>query len=149
MLLIVLKFSVGLVSNILYLLNRRGSVVRIQIFVTVLYVPLLSAVYYLDMDILFAIWSMNLMFLIQIFATILVIFSTKDVRINVEVFKFSILVLMGFIFYFYNDFMSMKFLWAYYVVAISIVFVFRANMTRRNIHYVSTRGFNKGIADFE
>jgi O-antigen/teichoic acid export membrane protein len=144
MLLIVLKFSVSLVSNMLYLLNKRGSVSRIQIFVTVLYVPLLAVVYYLDMDILFAIWSMNLIFMIQIFATIFLIFSTKGVRTNVEVFKFSMLVLIGIIFYFSNDFTSMKVLLSHYIVAISLVFVYKINITRRNISYVSTRSFEKG-----
>ena len=142
-LLIILKFSASLVTNILYLLNKREIVARVQIFVTILYVLLLTFVYYMNVDILFVIWSMNLIFLIQIFVTMFIIFTFKDVSVSAEVFKFIMLVLIGFSFYFFNDFMTIKVLWSYYIIAILSVCAYKVNNTWRNISHVSTRAFEK------
>ena len=93
---ILLKYSVSLSSNVLYLLDRRGDVAKIQVFTTALYIIVLSAIYYQDYDILSVLWGVNFVLLTQIIINLLLIFTLKDFDFHLEILRFSMLILIAF-----------------------------------------------------
>lgn len=142
---ILLKYSVSLSSNVLYLLDRRGDVAKIQVFTTALYIIVLSAIYYQDYDILSVLWGVNFVLLTQIIINLLLIFTLKDFDFNLEILRFSMLILIAFSYYFLNDFFVFIVPWYIYIMMILFVCIYNFKSMWESLSYVSTRSFEKDL----
>ena len=136
-----MKYSISLTSNILYLLDRRADVAKIQIVTVALYTAMLSAIYWLDYGILNAIWGINLVSLVQISINLLLIILIMKFKIHLEMFKFFILILAGFSYYFSKDFSSFEVPWSSYIMLLVLVYAYKYKCAWKNLVYLSTKAF--------
>lgn len=140
---ILLKYSVSLSSNVLYLLDRRGDVSKIQVFTVALYLIVLSVIYYQDYDILSVLWGISFVLLTQIIINLLLIFIIKDFGSRLEMLRFLALVLIAFSYYLSNDFFTFIIPWYIYIVMILLTCIYNYKSMLNNLFYVSTKSFEK------
>ena len=140
---IILRYGISLTSNLLYLLDRRADVAKIQVMIVVLYIVVLGAVYSLDQAILTAIWGMNFVSLVQIMTNLLLIIAIRDFNFHLEILKFCVLVLVGFSYYFFEDFFALVVPWYIYAMVVILVCMYNYQETWKNLLYISTRAFER------
>ncbi|MDC0134424.1 hypothetical protein OAI36_00045 [Alphaproteobacteria bacterium] len=143
MLSIILRFSAALSSNVLYLLDKRGIVAKIQMLMTGFYISLLAIIYYFELEMSLVVWGMNLVFLVQIFVCLIVMLAQREISISAEIFKFIVLLLIAASCYFSYDFTAIELPRTFYIGICILVFCFRFRSAWGNLNYISSRGFSK------
>ena len=143
MLSILLKYSVSLSANVLYLLERRADVAKIQTFIAALYILVLSIIYVQDYGILSVLWGVNFILLSQIIINLLIIFSVKDFDFDFEILRFAMLIIISFSYYFFKDFFVFIIPWLVYMLIILLTCMYQYKSMWKSLSYVSTRSFEK------
>jgi O-antigen/teichoic acid export membrane protein len=141
LLLSISRYGVSLTSNVLYLLNKRKVVAKMQIVITMIYILSLVYLDYLGPTMLEILWNINFIMLINIAANLTFIFLSKGVSINKEPVKFAILFLITYVYYFLIDFYG-ETLTSLYVFLLLIVFFFGFKQTWQDVMAVSNKQYH-------
>jgi len=140
---IILRFSAALSANVLYLLDKRGVVAKIQMWMTVFYISVLAVIYYFELEMALVVWGMNLVFLVQALLCLIVMIVQRGISLSTEISKFVILLLVAASYYFSYYFAVMELPRTFYIGMCILVFCFRFRSVWGNLNYISSRGFLK------
>ena len=140
---IILRFSAALSANVLYLLDKRGVVAKIQMWMTVFYISVLAVIYYFELEMTLVVWGMNLVFLVQALLCLILMIVQRGISLSAEISKFVILLLVAASYYLSYDFAVMELPRTFYIGICILVFCFRFRSVCGNLNYISSRGFLK------
>ena len=136
-----LKFAVSLITNLLYLIDQRAYVVKIQILTLLTYVIALSLNLYFNLDINYVILSICFVSLIQIFISILILIKFETIIKKIELIKFIFLIIMPTIYFSVSLFTGNHIPIFIATIFMTLVFFVKLKITWNNFIHIATRKF--------
>jgi len=137
-----LNYGVSLTSNILYLIEKRIFVAKVQIIIVVVYASLLLLNMFLDLNIIYVIFSLCFVLALQIAINLGLVIKFQKLDNKFEIIKFLILVLSSIAYYCIDEFIYDDISVMYYLLFANFVFFINFNQTWENFKYISTRQFS-------
>jgi len=137
----ILKYSVSLTSNILYLIGKRRSVASVQTIIVLFYALILLLNMYLELNIVYVIWSTCVALLLQMIFNLGLLIRFETIDNKVELLKFITLVLGSVVYYCINEFGYDEVLVYHYLLFVTFVFLIKFNVTYENFKYIAKGEF--------
>jgi len=138
-----LQYGVSLTSNILYLIEKRKFVAKVQFVIVISYACLLLLNIYLNLDIVYVVWSMCSVLLLQILINIGSLVKFEKINNKSELIKFLTLLLGSFIYFGFNEFIyddaASVF---YYLLFATFVLFIKFDKTWENFKHIAKRQFS-------
>lgn len=139
----ILNYGVSLTSNTLYLIDKRKHVAKVQLVVVLFYAFLLFLNIYLNLDIVFVVWSMCLALMLQILLNISSLLTFEKIDKKVELYKFLAIVFVSVTYHTILKF-NKDDDWVIYYILVSTGITFLSfNTTWENLKYIAKREFSK------
>ena len=138
----ILKYGVSLTSNILYLIDKRVLVAKIQILITLCYLSFLSIAINNFTDMSSVLLTMCCVLFVQIFINLVLVLMHQGVLITYEIFKFLCITLSVLIFLYSYQLSQDKFLLVACFVSLTVIFLLNIKQTWLNFSYLAYRRFS-------
>lgn len=139
----ILNYSVSLTSNILYLIERRAYVAKVQVAIVIVYATILLLNMHFKLDIVYVVWSMCLVLSLQMFINLISLLVFENIDSKVELIKFLTIVIASVVYYGLNAFGYDDKSIFHYLIFVAIVSLINFNQARENVAYIAYRQFSK------
>jgi O-antigen/teichoic acid export membrane protein len=137
-----LSYGVSLTSNILYLIEKREYVAKIQFFIVIIYVLLLIVNSYFNLNIIYIIWSMCTVLILQICINLGSLVKFVKLDDKSELYKFFITIIGSVLYYGVNEYRLDAIPFFYYLsFAVFILFI-KFDNSWKNFKHIATRDFS-------